>query len=84
MQAIITKYLSPTNHYSARVVCKAQAGRKVYAWDYSLGIEDNHEKVANRFARSYGWIESDGTHDRRLVGGALPDDTGFAFVIVKK
>ena len=33
MQAIITKYLSPTNHYSARVVCKAQAGRKDYAWD---------------------------------------------------
>lgn len=36
MQAIVTKYLGPTNHRGARIVAKAQAGRKVYAWQDDL------------------------------------------------
>ena len=79
MQAIITQYHGPTNYRSARISARASAGKKFYDWDYALGIEENHDRAANRFAESFGWLER-----HALVGGTLPSNTGNCYVLVPK
>jgi hypothetical protein len=81
MQAIVTRYAGPTNHRGARVIVKAQAGRKVIPWDHAHGPEHNHRDAALAFARSMRWMEYG---DWELVGGAMPDGTGYCFVLQRK
>lgn len=54
-QAIVTKYLGPTRTRGARIVARAQAGRKIYAWDHALDVAENHVSAAKLFADSWGW-----------------------------
>lgn len=54
-QAIVTKYLGPTRTRGARIVAKALAGRKTYAWDHALDAAENHISAAKRFADHWGW-----------------------------
>lgn len=79
MQAITTKYLGATNYRGSRIVARAQAGRVIVSWDDALDVEPNHTAAAVALAEKYGWTERN-----TLVGGALPDDTGYAFVMVPK
>lgn len=65
-QAIVTKYLPPTDHHGSRVVATAQAGRATIPWDYALDPAGNHEAAAQAFRDVKGW-----TGD--WIGGALPD-----------
>jgi hypothetical protein len=44
MQAIITKYLSATNHRGARVKASAQAGSLTVGWDDGLDVEGEESK----------------------------------------
>ena len=71
-QAIVTRYLAPTNHRGARIVVQAVAGRKVYNWNYELGVEENHTQAARQFAAHYHW-------DYAFKGGQLPNGD-YAFV----
>lgn len=80
MQAIITKFLSPTNHRVARVVAKAWVGKITVSWDHAETLEENHRFAALSLAEKYGWIDEKYT----LAGGGLPDNTGFAFVVVER
>lgn len=79
MQAIVTKYHGPTNHRGARVTARAQAGRVTIPWSHELDIDENHRKAATVLAFKFGWSDHSD-----LVGGALPDDTGYCFVMVRK
>jgi hypothetical protein len=69
MQAIRTRYLAPTNHRGARIVARAAAGRRVYAWDYSLSPEDNHKVAACEFCADI-WDEYP---VQPFAGGTLHD-----------
>ena len=79
MQAIVTKYLGPTNYHGARVKAKAQAGSLTLPWDNALDIDDNHEKAARALALRHGWLDNGG----KLVGGGLPDGSGNAYVFTR-
>lgn len=70
MQAIITKFLPPTNHRGPRVVAQADAGRITVAWNDNYGAERNHSIAAQALANKFGWL-----HDGRtlLFGGTLPE-----------
>lgn len=72
-QAIVTKYLGPTNHRAARVKASAQAGSVTVSWDHALGISENHIAAAKAFAEKYQWVGS-------WVGGGLPNNEGYCFV----
>ncbi len=74
-QAIVTKWLGPTNHKGARVRATAQAGTVVVDWDHAEGVDANHSWAALELMRKLGWAG-------RLVGGEVPDGTGNAYVIV--
>ena len=54
-QAIETKFVGPTNHRSARVRVKCQARTMFVRWDYSLGVEKNHDAAAQALAEKLDW-----------------------------
>jgi len=77
-QAIVTKYLGPTNHRGARVKATAQAGTVTVPWDHGVDHDENHLKAATALAWKFGWLD-DGS---KLHGGACPSGDGYCFVLV--
>lgn len=73
-QAIVTKYIGPTNSRGARVKATAQAGSVTVPWDYSLSVDDNHARTALRLADKFGWRG-------RWIAGALPDGTSNCYTM---
>ncbi len=80
-QAIVTKYIGPSNTKGSRIKAKAAAGsltvhldfRRANSCDNALNIEDNHAKAAEALANKYKW------RGVWYIGG-MPDDTGYCFV----
>lgn len=54
-QAIITKYLPPTDWRSARVKASCDAGHQFTDWDNSLDPVENHARAAKALAEILGW-----------------------------
>lgn len=79
-QAIVTRYLGPTDHRGSRIVVRAQAGRMTVSLDHALDVAENHERAAKIYANERGWLTAG--YGARLVGGSMPDDTGYCFVLV--
>ncbi len=73
MQAIETTYKGLTNHRDARIIVKAQAGRRTFGWNHNLNSEQNHAAAARAYAEALKWTGE-------WVGGAKADDTGYVFV----
>lgn len=67
MQAIVTKYLAPTDFRGTRVKATCSAGHVIIDWDYGISAEDNHELAANALMFRFGWIGN------KLIGGTLPN-----------
>jgi hypothetical protein len=79
MKAILTRYLGPTNTRGSRVKAWAEGVPPVtMTWHAELGVEENHTAAASDLVAKYGWGVK-----TRLVGGGLPDGTGYAFVMVR-
>lgn len=83
-QAIVTKYLGPTNFRGSRVRATASAGSVTVPWDSSKDAEDNHYAAALALALKFEWctpydLEKGAVH---IVGGGLPDGRGNAYVLV--
>lgn len=79
MKAIITKYLGPTNVRGARIKAKAEGVPAVIiSYPYELSGEDVHRAAAVKLAQKYNWLDLNG-QELELVGGGLPDNTGYAF-----
>ena len=53
-QAIVTKFLGPTNSRGARIVARAQAGKITVSWDHSLNVDANHTAAARALAEKMG------------------------------
>lgn len=75
MQAITTKFLPATNHQGSRILAKCQAKRITVPWDHALDEQANHEAAARQLATKLGWLSYG-----QWIGGALPDDSGYAYV----
>jgi len=80
MQAIITKYLSPTNTRGALIKATAQAGAVYLSWDYALDTSGNHRAAASALADKFKWSE----HLDLSEGGSLPTGAGECFVLTRK
>jgi hypothetical protein len=79
-QAIITKWLGPTNFKPGRIKATADAGSLTMSWDHGLNADANHRKAAEALRNKLGWnTEFYGT----LEGGGLPGNTGCAFVFCR-
>jgi hypothetical protein len=72
-QAIVTKFIGPSNVRGARVKATADAGSITLSWDHALNHERNHKAAAMALASKYGW-------HGRYVGGGMPSNTGNVYV----
>jgi len=66
MQAIVTKYIPPTNHRPARIKATAMAGSVTISYDYANYHEWPFRKAAQALCDKFGW-------DWEMTGGSLPD-----------
>lgn len=66
MQAIVTKYISPSNVKGSRVKAACQAKSIILNWDDALNADQNHCVAAKALATKLGWFG-------HWVGGKLPD-----------
>jgi hypothetical protein len=74
MQAIMTKYLGPTNVRGARIKASCQAKSIILSWDHSLNDSDNHTAAAKALATKMGWNYGP------WYGGGAPDGKHDCFV----
>jgi hypothetical protein len=74
-QAIVTKFISPTNTKGSRIKATAAAGSVTVNWDYSLNVAMNHHKAAKALATKMEW-------STQLYGGGMPDNSGYCWVAV--
>ena len=54
-QAIVTRYLGPTNVRGSRVKATAEAGSVTLSWDNALDSYANHSKAAEALANKFDW-----------------------------
>ena len=66
MQAIVTKYIGPTNTKGARIKATAMAGSVTISYDYANDHEWPFRKAAQALCDKFGW-------DWEMTGGSLPD-----------
>ncbi|WP_059491413.1 hypothetical protein [Burkholderia ubonensis] len=85
MQAIVTKYLGPTDTRGARIKASCDAGSVAIPFDHALGQEERHAAAAMALARKLGWTRDAG-HLGRWVVGSLPQHgtPDYAFVFVAR
>lgn len=76
-QAIITKFLGPTNSRGSRVKATADAGSIIVSWDHRLNSDENHRAAAEALCVKMGWT---GEFYGKLHQGGLPGGSGCAFV----
>lgn len=76
-QAILTKYLGPTNHRGARIKAWCSGGQLIMPWDHSLSVESNHAAAGQALVKKRGW------HYQYSMA-PLPDGTGYCFVQVER
>jgi len=55
MQAIITRFLAPTNFRGARIKAIAEAGYAILSWDHAFSPEVNHCNAAKELCARFGW-----------------------------
>jgi hypothetical protein len=66
MQAIITKYIGPTNTKGARIKATASAGSVTIGYPHELERDERHALAAKKLCEKFGW-------EWNHVGGELPD-----------
>jgi hypothetical protein len=76
MKAIVTKYLPPTNSRGARIKATTEGLPSItIPYPYDLSGEACHRAAAEQLASKY-WSNAS------LVSGSMPDNTGYAFVMI--
>ena len=80
MQAIVTKFIGPTNTRGARIKATAYAGSITLSWDYALGTTGNHRAAALALADKFKWLD----HSDLSEGGSLPAGNGECFILTAK
>ena len=77
MQAIQTRYLSPTNSRGARIKATCAAGSITIEYPHELSGQTVHRKAAEALVSKLGWVDP---HYSGLLGGCLPNgDYCFVF-----
>ena len=73
-QAILVKYLGPTNTRGARFKAEAWFGTLTVPYDYAIGPTENQYRTAHALCEKYGRPAS-------LLATMLPRNMGLAFVM---
>jgi hypothetical protein len=74
MQAIVTKFLGPSNTRGSRIKARAAAGSITIPYNHSLNSQANHVAAASALAEKLGW-------NGFWISGGLPSEDGDVFVL---
>jgi hypothetical protein len=66
MQAIVTKFIGPTNTKGARIKAVASAGSVTVSFEYGMSHEERHQVAAKALCAKFGWPWDH-------ISGSLPD-----------
>lgn len=81
MQAIITKYLGPTDTKGIRIKATCAAGSFTMGYDCALSTDKNHWAAALNLCVKLGWISTPNNLYTSLCQGQLPNgDNVFTFI----
>lgn len=81
MQAIITKYLGPTDTRGSRIKATAAAGSVTLSYDCALDSDGNHRAAAEALCVKLGWVSTPNNLYTSLCQGQLPNgDNVFTFI----
>lgn len=81
-QAIVTRYIGPTNVRGARIKATASAGSVYIGYDEAgTTPEERHAAAAAKLSAKFGW--DDPRYYGPLIGGGLPDGS-YVFVEVPR
>ena len=91
MQAIVTKYLGPTNSRGSRIKATCDGGSLSVPYDYALNEYDRHKQACDALRLKLAKAsESRNGRDYKkspwlwpMVGGGLPGNGGYAFVFIE-
>jgi hypothetical protein len=75
MQAIMTKYIGPTNSRGSRIKAWCSAGSVTIDYPHQLSNEAVYWEAAKTLIVKLGWQE----HGNWIAGG-LPNSSGYCFV----
>jgi len=73
MQAIVTKYLGPTNTKGSRIKASCVAGSIIVSRDQRLTAEQNHQMAAGALVAKLGWVPELGRYAGRWFSAGLPN-----------
>lgn len=79
MQAIVTKYIGPTDTKGARIKATCDAGSVTIGYPHELSGQDVHAAAAMALVRKLGW--DDGEYKPFWQCGSLPNQAGCVFVL---
>jgi len=82
MQAIVTKYLGPTNFKGSRIKATCDAGSVTIGYPHHASQYDAHRIAAGALADKLGWTEENGHGP--MIGGGAPGGRGEVFVFAPK
>lgn len=72
-QAIVTRYMPPTNRLDGRIRVTSQTGSLTVPWADDADEDSNHERAATTYALNREWLGPAHSRHSKLVGGTLPD-----------
>jgi hypothetical protein len=78
MQAIQTKYIGPSKTKGSRIKAWCDAGSVTIPYPHEFSGMACHLQAARALQIKMGWI---GKNYGQLIGGALPGNTGYCFVL---
>jgi hypothetical protein len=84
MQAIVTKYLNPTDTKGARIKATCDAGYVTVPFDYAGTEEQTHASAAMALVRKLGWQDHGAGMGNIWTAGSLPNQSGYCFVLVNR
>jgi hypothetical protein len=81
MQAIVVKYLGPTNRHGSRYKATAEGGSVIVPCDSSLSDDENHLHACEALAHKMKWTPEYGRRfEGKWIEGGLPNGlTVFVF-----
>jgi hypothetical protein len=77
MQAIVTKYIGPSDTKGARIKATCDAGSITIGYPHELSGEAVHAAAAMALVRKLGWATD---FYKDWVAGGLPEQKGYVFV----
>lgn len=80
MQAIVTKFISPTNHRPSRIKAECDAGSIIISADSAASNEDAHMLAALALVRKLGWDHP--AYGQKMISGDMPQRSPYAYVFV--